>query len=40
MQMCACLKEYMRVDYVFCAHCVVCAAALLSGIVNTAADKA
>jgi len=24
MQMCACLKEHMRVDYVFCALCMVC----------------
>jgi len=23
MKMCACLKEHMRVDYVFCALCVV-----------------
>jgi len=24
MQMRACLKEHMRVDYVFCVLCVVC----------------
>jgi len=23
MQMCACLKEHMRVDYVFCVLCMV-----------------
>jgi len=39
MQMCACLKEHMRVDYVLCALLWFARAALLAGIVNTATDK-
>jgi len=37
--MCVCLKEDMRVDYVFCALLWFARAALLAGIV-TATDKA
>jgi len=40
MQMCACLKENVRVDYVFCAFLWFARTALLPGIVNTATDKA
>ena len=38
MQMCAFLKENMRVDYVFCALCMVCPGSAV--IVNTATGKA
>ena len=30
MQMCACLKEHMRVEYVFCALCMVCPGSAVS----------
>jgi len=30
MQMCAFLKEHMRVDYVFCALCMVCPGSAVS----------
>jgi len=40
MQMCACLKEHMRVDYAFCDFSWFVRAALSVGIVKTAADKA
>ena len=30
MQMCACLKEHMRFDYVFCALCMVCPGSAVS----------
>jgi len=40
MQMCACLKENMRVDYVFCTLLWFARAALLARIVNTATGKA
>jgi len=30
MQMCACLKDHIRVDYVFCALCMVCARSAVS----------
>jgi len=40
MQMCACLKKHMRVDYVFCALCMVCPGSALTGIVKAATGKA
>jgi len=40
MQMCACLKENMRVGYVFRALLWFARAALLAGIVKTATDRA
>jgi len=40
MQMCACLKEHMRVDYVFCALLWFARVALLAGIVKTTIGKA
>ena len=40
MQVCACLKDHMRVDYVFCALCMVCPAALFGGIAKTGTGKA
>jgi len=30
MKMCACLKEHMRGDYVFCALCMVCLVSAVS----------
>jgi len=40
MRMCACLKEHMRVDYVFCFLSLVARAALLAGIAEAATGKA
>jgi len=40
MQMCACLKEHMRVDYVFYVLFLVARAALLAGIAKAATGKA
>jgi len=37
---CACLKEHMRVDYVFCVLYMVFRVALLAAIITTATVKA
>jgi len=40
MQMCASLKDHMRVDYVFSALCMVCPGSAVSGIVKATTGKA